>query len=213
MFFFSSELALGHSEAAEPVPVALLERVQHRDDRKTDAAIRDKITREGGQAHAEIRYREADGSWTHLDVHYRAGRRLPSGRYEILGISQNITAVASARDEANAASQRLALALKAAHAGVFEYDFVKRETSLSQELMDLLGSDAAGRVAQKPLSLFMDGDIATVRAVLDRARSTGLTETADVVAVIDGRARWVRVDFTVVGRDAEGRPLRGVGLF
>jgi|HubBroStandDraft_5_1064220.scaffolds.fasta_scaffold15616_2 signal transduction histidine kinase len=114
LYYFSSELNLGHPGAGSPVPIALLQMLQHPDDKDRDSEIRDRITREGGAANAEMRYLGADGAWTHLNVHYRAGRRRASGRYEMFGISQDITAVARARDEANQLSHRLSEALRQA---------------------------------------------------------------------------------------------------
>jgi len=114
LYHFSSELSLGHDGAGAPVPVQLLQLIQHPDDRASDTSIRGRITREGGVADAEMRYMGADGNWTHLHVHYRSGRRMPSGRFEMFGISQDITAVALARDEANKLSERLAVALREA---------------------------------------------------------------------------------------------------
>jgi signal transduction histidine kinase len=112
LYYFSSELSLGHQGVGAGVPVALLKLLQHPDDQAKDDEIRARITREGGSATAEIRYMEASGAWTHLAVDYRAGRRLASGRYEMFGLSQNITAVANARDEASRLSERLTLALR-----------------------------------------------------------------------------------------------------
>jgi len=114
LYYFSTELSLGHEGAGSGVPVKLLQLLQHPEDSAKDTAIRERITREGGSAQAEIRYREASGGWTHLNVHYRAGRRLPSGSYEMYGISQNITDVAMARDEASRLSEQLAEALRQA---------------------------------------------------------------------------------------------------
>jgi len=56
------------------VPAPLLATLQHPDDVKMDADIRERITREGGKAESEMRYRTAAGGWTHLHVHYRSGR-------------------------------------------------------------------------------------------------------------------------------------------
>ncbi len=114
LYYFSSELNLGHPGAGSAVPVALLQLLQHPDDKDRDTEIRERITRDGGTANAEMRYREGDGSWTHLNVHYRSGRQRPSGRYEMFGISQDITAVALARDEANQLSRQLTDALRQA---------------------------------------------------------------------------------------------------
>jgi signal transduction histidine kinase len=114
LYHFSLELSLGHDGAGAPVPVQLLQLLQHPDDRNRDTSIRERITREGGVADAEMRYMGADGTWTHLHVHYRSGRQMPSGRFEMFGISQDITAVALARDEANKFSEQLTTALREA---------------------------------------------------------------------------------------------------
>jgi len=104
LYHFSSELSLGHADAGPPVPVAVLQRLQHPDDVAIDTAIRDRLTREGGVAEAEMRYRDGKGEWRHLQVHYRSGEQLPSGRFEMYGISQNVTPLALARDEAKTAT-------------------------------------------------------------------------------------------------------------
>jgi hypothetical protein len=56
VYHFSSELSLGHGTVGAPVPTATLQLIQHRDDRAKDAAIRERITREGGVAEGEMRY-------------------------------------------------------------------------------------------------------------------------------------------------------------
>ncbi|MBL6853065.1 MAG: hypothetical protein ISS15_18695 [Alphaproteobacteria bacterium] len=114
LYYFSSELNLGHPGAGSAVPVPLLQLLQHPDDKDRDTEIRERITREGGTDNAEMRYRQADGSWTHLNVYYRSGRQRPSGRYEMFGISQDVTAIALARDEAHRLSAQLTDALRRA---------------------------------------------------------------------------------------------------
>jgi len=104
LYQFSSELSLGHADAGPPVPLAILLRLQHPDDVAIDTAIRDRLTREGGLAEAEMRYLDATGDWRYLQVHYRTGEQLPSGRFPMYGISQNVTALALARDAANTAT-------------------------------------------------------------------------------------------------------------
>jgi signal transduction histidine kinase/CheY-like chemotaxis protein len=69
-----------------------------------DTGIRDRLTTEPGSAESEMRYRDAAGGWRHLRVLYRSGRQLPSGRYELHGISQNVTDLAMARDAARSAT-------------------------------------------------------------------------------------------------------------
>jgi signal transduction histidine kinase len=104
LYQFSSELSLGHADAGPPVPLAVLRQIQHPDDVAIDDAVRGRLTREGGAAEAEMRYRDGQGAYRHLQVHYRGGEQLPSGRHMMYGISQNVTALAQARDEAKTAT-------------------------------------------------------------------------------------------------------------
>ncbi len=104
LYYFSSELSLGHEGIGRPVPLATLQLIQHPDDVAPDTAVRDRLVREGGTAEAEVRYRDAAGGWKHLHVHYCAKRRLPSGRFEMYGISLNVTPLAVARNVAEAAT-------------------------------------------------------------------------------------------------------------
>jgi signal transduction histidine kinase/CheY-like chemotaxis protein len=104
LYLFSSELSLGHADAGPPVPLAVLQNLQHPDDVAVDDAVRDRLTREEGVAEAEMRYRDGQGAYRHLQVHYRSGEQLPSGRFMMYGISQNVTALARARDEAKTAT-------------------------------------------------------------------------------------------------------------
>ncbi|HZC15486.1 MAG TPA: ATP-binding protein, partial [Caulobacteraceae bacterium] len=209
-FRFSSELTLGHEGTDAPVSSALLRTLQHPDDVKQDADIRDRITRVGGSAESEMRYRTAAGDWTHLHVHYRSGRRLASGRYEMLGLSQSITSLARSRDEANANAQRLRLALQAAKAGVFEYDYEKNDIWLSPELKAMIGSDLAASGSPDPLVVFHPDDRALVAAVT-RGSGRGGPESADVRLNSPQGERWIRFYFEVEF-NAGGRPRRGVGL-
>ena len=104
LYQFSSELSLGHADAGPPVPLAVLQNLQHPDDIAVDDAVRERLTREEGVAETEMRYRDGKGAYRHLQVHYRSGEQLPSGRYMMYGISQNVTALAQARDEAKTAT-------------------------------------------------------------------------------------------------------------
>jgi signal transduction histidine kinase len=207
---FSSELSLGHEESTAPISSATLAQIQHPDDVKMDADIRERITREGGTAESEMRYRTASGEWTHLHVHYRSGRRMPSGRYEMLGVSQSITSLAHARDEANANAQRLRLALQAGRAGVFEYDYKRRAFWLSPELETMVGPDILKDASVNPLSVFHPEDRPLAVAV-EQGSGHGGPDSVDVRMLTPEGERWVRFYFEVE-RNADGRPRRGVGL-
>ena len=210
-YFFSSELSLGHEGAGAPVPVAMLQLIQHPDDQARDTEIRERITREGGSANAEIRYREASGAWTHLNVHYRAGRPTKSGRYEMFGISQNVTPIAAARDEANQVSQRLGFALGAAQGGVFEYDYANQKLWMSPEFEQLFGAEELERVGRDPLALFVPEDAEAGRKFLTAARHAP-ADSIDLRISGGNVHRWVRVYYDIKMRDEKGQPLTGVGL-
>ena len=211
IYFFSSELALGWAESTEGVPTEVLEQVQHEDDQAKDREIRERLTRHGGQAEAEMRYRSADGGWKHLRVLYRAGKQTPSGRYEMYGISQNISPQAQARDEATASTQRLKLALNAANAGVFEFDYATRSFWLSQELRHLVGQDLLSGAKANPFGMFHPDDRARARDLKARAERRDQIAPVDVRLMRGAGAIWVRF-YLEVEHDTGGVPIRSVGL-
>ena len=210
VYHFPSELTLGHGDNQEPVPVATLQLIQHEDDRAIDDAIRDRLTREEGTAEADIRYRTGDGGWRVLRVLYRSGRRLRSGRYEMYGLSQNVTDLAQARDDANAGAGRLKLALAAARAGVFGYDFGRKEFWSSPEFRELLGPEVLTVAAADIFAIYHPDDQARVRQVSD-VRTDGLASSVEARLLRPDGALWVRL-YWQNECDEAGAPIRGVGL-
>jgi signal transduction histidine kinase len=210
VYYFSSELSLGHDGAGAPVPSATLALIQHEDDRAKDAEIRARITREGGAAESEMRYRNAEGGWTHLRVLYRAGARLPSGLYEMFGLSVSITALAKARDAAGVMAQRLDLALKASRAGVFEYDYRTDTYWASSEFAHLIGAEGWQRMQSDVFSVLDTEDAASLKALLRRAED-GPAEPVDLRLRRPDGERWMKVYYEVE-RGPDGAPHRGVGL-
>jgi signal transduction histidine kinase len=208
---FSSQLSLGYPPSDGPVPLSLLRQIQHRDDAAHEDELRARLITKGGSANGEVRYLHAQGGWTHLLVHYRSGRRLPSGLFEIHGLSQRVTDLARARDEANINAQRLRLALAAASAGVFEYDYKRQTFWRSPELRAMIGPEGERAADTEPLALFFEEDRDLVRALWERATLGRRGEAADVRVVLEGGQRWTRFYFEVEHDDA-GQPLRGVGL-
>ena len=213
LYHFPSELALGHGGNQDPVPVHMLQMIQHEDDRETDTAIRERLTEEEGSAEALIRYRTGDGGWRHLRVLYRSGRKLKSGRYEMYGLSQNVTDLALARDEANAGAQQLKLALTAARAGVFVYDYAKDEYWLSQDARDLVGAEGVAAIAEtgNPLVIYHPDDMAQMRYMGSASRDAGQAISREARLARKEGALWVRV-YWQTECDAAGEMVRGVGL-
>jgi len=211
LYHFSSQIRLGYESAGEPVPVEHLQLIQHPDDRPIDDAIRERLTHEEGTAEAEIRYRTADDSWWHARVLYRSGRKLKSGRYEMYGLSQNITALAMARDEATAGSQRLKLALTAARAGVLGRDYVKGEFWASQELRNLVGQQMLNAAAVDSVAIYHPEDQDRVREYDAIVAAGGHCSGIDARLMRPEGPLWVRL-YWQTEHDASGAPVRGVGL-
>jgi signal transduction histidine kinase len=213
LYYFPTELSLGHADIDKPVPLDVLRLIQHPDDRATDEAIRERLTRAEGMAEAEMRYRDATGGWRHLRVLYRSGRKLKSGRYELYGISQNVTALAAARDEATSAAQRLNLALTAARAGVCGFDYVNREFWASDEFRELMGEKAmaATEAAGDPRVAFHPDDQQLMADLTTQSAQAGKAISLEARLMRDGEPLWVRVHW-LTECDASGEPVSGVGL-
>ena len=212
-YHFQSEISQGHAGAAAPVPLAHLQLIQHPDDRDIDTAIRDRLTREEGSAEAELRYLTAEGAWWHSRVVYRSGRRLKSGLYELYGLSQNVTALAEARDAATTNAQKLNLALMAAGAGVCGIDLPDGKFWASQEFQDLLGPDAMrdAFAANDPRVAFHPDDQPRLAGLTERSAEADRAVAVEARLLCGGEYRWMRA-YWLTERDTFGRPTRGVGL-
>ena len=212
LYYFSSELALGHATAGEPVPLSILRLVQHADDQDKDTEIRERLTTQGGAADGEMRYRDGSGGWKTLRVHYRTGRRLASGKYEMFGISQNVTELAAARDNADLMSGRLELAMASANAGVYEIDLRTGQRWSSEQFKLIAGPEAMQRQEQSPFGIYHDDEVAEVRKSWERCLATNAVESLETrIYHPDGQGRWVRL-FTRVERSATGENIRAVGM-
>ena len=213
LYHFSSQIRLGYASAGGPTPVSALHAIQHPDDRAVDDAIRERLTHEEGEDSAEIRYLTAAGDWWHARVLYRSGRKLKSGRYELYGLSQNITDLATARDDARESAGRLKLALAAARAGVFGFDYLKGEYWLSREFRALVGDEvvAGALSAEDPRVIFHEDDRDVMRSLGRASIAAGRPESCDARVLRPDGERWVRV-YWQTECDADGKPCRGVGL-
>jgi len=214
VYHFPSELSLGHGghgDAGAPMPRATLQLIQHRDDRAKDDEILQRLSREGGAAEGEMRYLAAEGGWKHLRVFYRAGARQACGRYEIFGVSLDVTPTARARDAAKMSAHRLDLALKASHAGVFEYDYKTGGYWVSAEFAELMGPDAMARFDTQPLGPMSAEDRERCLELGRRAHLGLAAEPVNVRLRRPDGERWVRIYFEAE-RNAAGAPRRGVGL-
>ena len=210
-YYFTRETTHGMIEADVGVPTPVMQHALHRDDIALDADIRRRITTEGGTATAELRFFNGQGGWRHLAVRYRSGNRTPSGRFEMYGLSQDISEHAKARDRAQTTAQRLRLALEAARAGVFEFDYRKQKFWFSPEYLALVSQDVLKSCHGDPFQMFHADDRDAAIALGDRDVGAERPEPIDVRLLKPDGYRWVRLYFEVDRRDGDKR-VHGVGL-
>ncbi len=184
----------------------------HQDDVEKDRQVRERLTLQGGTATLHLRRRKPDGTWRHTLAQFTSGRKLPSGKYEIFGLSQNITELVDARDQAAVMHDRLEIAMSAASAGVYEIDLRSSERWTSPQYQDLAGSEALARHSMKPFGMYHDDDINIVRESWERCLRSQEVESIDArLYRPKGDEQWVRI-FMRVQRNEHGVPVRAVGL-
>ena len=210
-FHFSEALV----RRGEPLPSYHVDEIVkdlHPDDVEKDAAVRERLSTEGGTATLHIRRRKPDGTWRHTLAQFTSGRRLPSGKFEIFGLSQNITELVDARDQAAVMHDRLEIAMSAASAGVYEIDLRSSERWTSPQYQALAGAEALTRHAMMPFGMYHDDDIPPVRESWERClRSRGVESIDARLYRPNGGEQWVRL-FMRVQRNEHGVPVRAVGL-
>jgi signal transduction histidine kinase/ActR/RegA family two-component response regulator len=184
----------------------------HQDDVEKDRQVRERLTLQGGTATLHIRRRKPDGMWRHTLAQFTSGRKLPSGKYEIFGLSQNITELVDARDQAAVMHDRLEIAMSAASAGVYEIDLRSSERWTSPQYQDLAGPEALARHSMRPFGMYHDDDIPAVRESWERCLRSQAVESIDArLYRPQGDDQWVRI-FMRVQRNEHGVPVRAVGL-
>ncbi len=211
-FHYSDTITRHGGYAGSVVDLKTTLSLLHPDDLQKEAEIRERMTTHGGTATAHLRRRKADGGWRHTLVQYCTGRKLSSGKYEIFGLSQNITELVDARDQAAVMSERLEIAMSAARAGVYELDLRSSERWTSPQYQELAGVDALARHSMQPFGMYHDEDQLAVKESWERClRSSGVEWVDTRLHRPHGGEQWVRV-FSRVQRNEHGLPVRAVGL-
>jgi len=211
-FQFSAELLDGYDAPPAGVPKAMVDALVHPDDLAVEQPLRERLTREGGAAEMELRMVDPAGGWRHVRILMRSGARQPSGRFEMYGLTQPVTELAKARDEARGNAERLRLALNAAQAGAFEIDMLSRELACSPEFVALAGRPVSfEEFAAKGLRALHPDNPAVIRWLAGEAAEDRGYEAVDVLVARPDGDRWMRICCNIE-RDAELRPERVVGL-
>jgi PAS domain S-box-containing protein len=210
VFHYSEALRDNSSRAVATLDETL--KTLHPDDMEREADIRNRIVSQGGAGTCHIRRRKAGGGWRHTLVQICSGRQLPSGKFEMFGLSQNITELIDARDQAAVMHDRLEIAMSAANAGVYEIDLRSSERWTSPQYQALAGSEALARHSMRPFGMYHDEDAAAVRESWERCLRSNKVESIDTrLWRSDGTEQWVKV-FMRVQRNEHGVPFRAVGL-
>ena len=184
----------------------------HPDDIEKDTQVRERLTLQGGTATLHLRRRKSDGTWRHTLAQFTSGRKLASGKFEIFGLSQNITELVDARDQAAIMHDRLEIAMSSANAGVYEIDLRSSERWTSPQYQELAGPEALARHSMRPFGMYHDDDIAAVRESWERClRSPGVESIDARLYRPNGEDQWVRI-FMRVQRNEHAVPVRAVGL-
>jgi len=184
----------------------------HPDDLDRELEIRSRIVSQGGAATCHIRRRKSGGGWRHTLVQFCSGRQMSSGKYEMFGLSQNITELVDARDQAAVMHDRLEIAMSAASAGVYEIDLRSSERWTSPQYQALAGQEALARHAMRPFGMYHDDDMTAVRESWERCLRSQAVESIDArLYRPHGGEQWVRI-FMRVQRNEHGVPFRAVGL-
>jgi signal transduction histidine kinase/CheY-like chemotaxis protein len=211
-FTVSEAIMRPNGQGGGTSPLASMTRTLHPDDAEQEAEIRTRITTEGGSATAHLRRRKEDGGWRHTLVQFVSGRKLSSGKYEMFGLSQNITELIEARDKASVMSERLEIAMTAARAGVYEIDLRTSERWTSPQYRELCGSEALARNAVMAFGMYSDRDIPAVSASWQECLRTNEVVSIDArLHRPDQEGPWIRM-FSRVQRNADGIPIRAIGL-
>ena len=210
-FHFSPELMRGVEATPDGVPKAYVDSLTHPADLVAERSIRERITHEGGVGEMELRMRDAAGGWEHVRILLRSGKRLASGRYEMYGLTQAVTELATARDEARSNAERLRVALKSARGAVFDINFAAEEVWCSPEFVALAGrSPTYDEIAPGGWASMKPEIRDALQSMIGLWGSPG-HESVDVRVGEDGAERWARL-YCDVEREPDGTPIRGVGL-
>ena len=210
--FHFSEALVKRGEAMPVYRLADIVKDLHQDDVEKDKQVRDRLTTEGGTGTLHLRRRKPDGTWRHTLAQFCSGRRTPTGKFEIFGLSQNITELVDARDQAAIMHDRLEIAMSAASAGVYEIDLRSSERWTSPQYQALAGAEALTRHATMPFGMYHDDDIPAVRDSWERCLRSREVESIDArLYRPHGGEQWVRL-FMRVQRNEHGVPARAVGL-
>lgn len=165
---------------------------------------------------AEYRMRAKGGAWRWIHDRGRIIERAPDGTpTRLIGTHTDITSRKESESALLALNQRLQLALGAAGAGIFEFDFAARRCRWDERMHELHGIPPGSYDGRRStwLSFTHPDDLARVHQVYDAAFKEGDLFSMDVRIRLprSGELRHIR-SLARIMRDEKGEPLRAVGI-
>ena len=172
------------------------------------------------------RFKARNGSWLHMRCHTQADR-LENEQHIVRGISQNVTALVGARDaavqgkrdseqarrEAEAQTQRLKVALRAAGAAVVEINYEAESVWTSTGFVEVIGQAMSYQQAHRAVWPFVREDDRPIVEAAVKSWLAGAPPQPIEVRILkpDGSERWISI-CTEIQKNEEGRWRRTISL-
>jgi PAS domain S-box-containing protein len=168
-----------------------LKRLVQPDDLADLVAWRESVTTQGGSGEFVICFVNADGKSLHYKVSYRTEPHA-SGLHTIHGLSQDITAVAEARDQAMRAERLTRNMIEAAPFAAAMFDKDLRHLVISEAWRSMLGLDHEQFLGRTLHELFPKARRRFIAAQKRALAGETVRRPEDRLVTHDGRLLWVR---------------------
>jgi signal transduction histidine kinase len=195
LYSLTEEFADVFGRSGVTFTAAELNAATHPEDQPKTHAAAERVVAHGATEDLEVRSKRLDGSSSRIRLLMRPGRRMPSGKYEVFTLAQDVTALAEARDQAQAKARQLSLALHAAKAAVFEIDFRNRTVAYSADFVRMTGCEFTFEEVASGNLVFRTPDAESLRAMDGK---WGAGASLDVRVTRDDGERWARIYCDVV---------------
>ncbi len=183
------------------------------EDRAKEAEAREYVCRTGLPTTSILRVKKLDGGIAIMRVHTVPGRRMPSGRFAVHSMSEDVTSLLNMRGESERNARRLETALAASQAAAFEVDLCTGQRWESPYFAELVGEEAMARAEADPALIWCDEDVARARELIARPPVEGQRQNMEGrLYRSDGSEQWVQM----TGQyefDDDGEPVRVAGMF
>jgi PAS domain S-box-containing protein len=163
--------------------------------------------------YVEFRICRPDGEQRWVQTFAQVQRDAAGRPVRMVGINQDITARKQTEADLQAQTNRLSLSLEAGAFGIWEWDFVHAPV-WDDRMYEIYGLQDLGRPVtyQDWRSLVHPEDILRMDTQIEQSLESNTVISAEIrFERPDGELRWVQV-FAQVQRDAEGNPVRLVGI-